>query len=191
MGLEDRPRLLEVWPAVDALEQHDIDLAQELVDRSDDRHAELIVQLLGIAINAIAARWEIRAPSGISRDNPHAGDLGLGARGVQDFGKRDDMRGIQTDDAWRGRGFVPCVVLETSPEFANRSEEVNTSNSSTITMETRRQVTTETPDLHAENLIWTRDTPAHQTRNHRACAAGLQHISAQRSPRSPSREPSL
>ena len=78
VGLEDGPRLLEMRPAVDALQQHDVDLRQQLVDRADDRHAELVAQLLGEAGHAVAAGGDVRAASGISRHDANAGQLGLG-----------------------------------------------------------------------------------------------------------------
>ena len=45
-ALKHRPRLFEVGPAVDTLEEHDVDLRQQLVDRADDRDPELLAQLL-------------------------------------------------------------------------------------------------------------------------------------------------
>ena len=97
--LEDGPRLFEVRPAVDALQQHDVDLRQQLVDRADDRHPELVAQVLGVARHPVAARRDVRAAAGIGRHDANAGQLGLRARGVQELRERDHVRGIQADDA--------------------------------------------------------------------------------------------
>ena len=76
--LEDGPRLLEVRPAIDAFEQHDVDAREQLIDRVDDRHAEFVAQLLRITRHSIAACGQVGAPAGISRHNANAGKLRLG-----------------------------------------------------------------------------------------------------------------
>ena len=93
------PHLFKVGSAVNALQKHDVDAREQLVDRADDRHAELVVQLAGVARHPIAARRDVRASSRIRRHHAHAGQLGLWARGVQKLGERDHVRGIQSDDA--------------------------------------------------------------------------------------------
>ncbi len=97
-GLEDRPRLLEVRAAVDALQQHHVDPLEELVDRPDDLDAVLLAQVLGEARDPVAAGGDVRTAARIGRHDPHAGQLGLRFRGVQEPGERGDVRGIQADD---------------------------------------------------------------------------------------------
>ena len=95
-------------PAVDTLEQHDVDLRQQLIDRPDDHTS-----------NLSCSSWYSRqrdhgstgypGSSGIRRHDSHAGHLGLWAGGVQHLRERANVRGIQADDAgpeWPGSRVV-------------------------------------------------------------------------------------
>ena len=121
-GLEHGPRLLQVRPAVDALEQHDVDLRQQLVDRADDLDAVLLLQVARIARHAVAAGGDVGAAAGIGGDDPHAGELGPGMFGVQELGECDHVRRIEADDPgleWRrcrlGRRLRFAAVRHRSP----------------------------------------------------------------------------
>ena len=56
------------------------------------------MELLGIAGDPIAAGRDVRATAGIGRHDPHAPQLRLRIRRVQELGEGDDVRGIQADD---------------------------------------------------------------------------------------------
>ena len=89
MRLEDRPSLLEVGPAVDTLQQHDVDLRQQLIDRADDRTPRTCRAALWCSRPRDRGWRNVRAASGIGRHNAHAGNLGLWSRGVQKLRERD------------------------------------------------------------------------------------------------------
>src|SRR5262249_10758960 len=63
--LEHRPHLLQVRPAVHALQQDDVDFWQQRVDGIDDLDAELVAQLLGVAGDAVPAGGQVRAAAGV------------------------------------------------------------------------------------------------------------------------------
>ena len=102
---EDFPRLLQVNPAINALQQHHIHLLQQLGNRVDDfnTHAALLLGKLG---NAVLAGREIRA-AGIASDDLDARELGvLGL--VENGSEPRHMRGIKAHDAGSQRlgGFL-------------------------------------------------------------------------------------
>ena len=77
---EDRPDLLQVGPAVDALQEHHVDPRQQVVDRIDDLDLELVAQLRGEAGDAVAARGDVGTPPGIRGDDPDPRQVALRLR---------------------------------------------------------------------------------------------------------------
>ena len=99
VSLEDRSCLFEMRSAVDTLEQDDVDLRQQFVNRADNRYPKLFAQVFGEPGNTVAARRYVRAAARISSDNTHSGHFGLRSRGVQKLRERNDVRRVQADDA--------------------------------------------------------------------------------------------
>ena len=83
MRLEDRPCLFQMGPAVDTLQEYDVDVRQQLIDRANDRHAILVAQFAGKSGNAITAGGNVWAASRIGRHDAHARKLGLWVGTVQ------------------------------------------------------------------------------------------------------------
>ena len=72
-GGQHRLDLLQVRPAVDALQQHDVDLLEQLVDRIDDldslcRGVRSVYPLTRSLLDGMSG-----LPPGIPGDDPHAG----------------------------------------------------------------------------------------------------------------------
>jgi hypothetical protein len=87
-----------VRPAVDALEQHAIDLRDQRGDVIDDLDAVLLLDLLGVAGDAVDGGRDVRAAAGERRDDLALGGVaGLG--GVDDLGEGGGVRGVEADDA--------------------------------------------------------------------------------------------
>ena len=116
---KDRPRLLEVGPAVDALEQHDVNTGEQLIDRADDGHTEFVAQLLRIARHSIMACGNVGASTRIGRHDADSGQLGFGLRCIQELSKRNHVRGIQPDDAGSQR-LRRSIVLRPRPRLQIR-----------------------------------------------------------------------
>ena len=100
-GLADRRQLelLEVLAPVDALQQDGVDAARQLWNAVDYRHAELGLQLVGEALDAVAAQRELLRAAGISGHDARAGHV-KGVLGVvQDVGESRAVRGVEPDHA--------------------------------------------------------------------------------------------
>ena len=98
-GFEAGEDLFEVRSAVVGLEEDDIDLVEEVGDGGDDFDA-LVFDLLGEFGDAFGAGLDVFAALGVSGDDADAHEFGgLRGFGVEEFGERDGVGGIEADDA--------------------------------------------------------------------------------------------
>jgi len=81
-GGEDRFDLFEVRPAVDALQQHHVDLLQQLGNGIADLDAHA-AELLGELLHPIGAGRDVRASAGKAGHHLHVGQVALGVGIVQ------------------------------------------------------------------------------------------------------------
>ena len=98
--LEHRHDLLQVRPAVHALQQHDVDL-RRAARRSSRRSRRRTCSrsCLGEALDAVAAGGDVGAAAGEGGHDADAGQVALGLGVVEQLGEGDDVRGVQADDA--------------------------------------------------------------------------------------------
>src|SRR5205085_2158109 len=85
--------------AVHAFKQHDVDLGQQLVDRSNDFDVHLFEfrDKGGDAVGTFL--WNVRAAAREGRNDFHATDVAGGIGAVEFFCEGGDVRGVAADDA--------------------------------------------------------------------------------------------
>src|SRR5205807_10245738 len=89
----------QVRPAVDALQQHGIDLLEQLIDGVDDLDAEFFTEGFGIVTDAVAAGWDVLAAAGVGRDDADASEVALRLGIVEQAREGFDVRRVESDDA--------------------------------------------------------------------------------------------
>src|SRR6187401_1266903 len=85
--------------AVNAFDQDDIDLGDQLLDRADDFDAVLFLDRLGESFDARVARLHVLAAAGKTGDDLETGEIALSVRIIEEAGKRRYVRGVQADNA--------------------------------------------------------------------------------------------
>jgi hypothetical protein len=88
LGGEHRPGLLQVGPAVHALDHHAVHLLAQLLDGEDDLHAQLIFHLGRVPLDAADRGFHVGRAAGIAGYNLTAG---LGFRSVDQLGEFRDV----------------------------------------------------------------------------------------------------
>jgi hypothetical protein len=85
--------------AVVGLEEDDVDFVEEVGDGGDDFDA-LVFDLLGEFGDAFGTGLDVFAALGVSGDDADAHEFrGLRGFGVEEFGERDGVGGIEANDA--------------------------------------------------------------------------------------------
>src|SRR5579859_6369436 len=97
--MQDGLRLFEMWPAIDAFEQHGIHILAELFDRVVEGDLVFLLQRLGELVDSRRTGMDILAAAFKRGDDFAAWDVAFKRRVVQSFGKGNDVGGVAADDA--------------------------------------------------------------------------------------------
>lgn len=98
-GFEHGAGLFEVLVAINALEQHTIDLGEQRGDVGNNLHAQLL-DLAGEAVDAIAAEGKVGVPRLHPRDHAEPSQAGVvGEFFIEQPGEGGDVRGVEANHA--------------------------------------------------------------------------------------------
>lgn len=119
---ESLAELFEVGAAVDAFDQNSVNVGREFRDRGVDFDTVFFDEILGVAIDAGGARFDIGAAAFEGCDDFPAGNVVGGGGVVEGFGKCDDVRGIEADDTEAERGRIGGAQGEEREEDGGEEE---------------------------------------------------------------------
>src|SRR5262249_44712531 len=97
--LEHRLNLFQMRSAIDALQQDHVHFLQQFVDGIDNGNVILFAQLLGEALDAVAALLQVGAAARKRGYYADASQIALGVGAIEQLGERDHVRRVQADDA--------------------------------------------------------------------------------------------